>query len=103
MCFKIFILQTLFQTAQHLYERREGSVSGSVPLTNGCGSGRPKNVLVNQLSVLQVGCWTPSQRTLSAFEIEWIPDILPQMRIGELRIKFEYGHQRNGQIERRRF
>jgi hypothetical protein len=53
--------------------------------------------------VLQVGCWTPSQRTLSAFEIEWIPDILPQMRIGELRIKFEYGHQRNGQIERRRF
>jgi hypothetical protein len=66
-----------------------------------CGSGSPTLVIL--LSVLQVGCWTPSQRTLSAFEIEWIPDILPQMRIGELRIKFEYGHQRNGQIERRRF
>ncbi len=63
-----------------------------------CGSGSPTLVIL-----LQVGCWTPSQRTLSAFEIEWIPDILPQMRIGELRIKFEYGHQRNGQIERRRF
>jgi hypothetical protein len=63
-----------------------------------CGSGSPTLVIL-----LKVGCWTPSQRTLSAFEIEWIPDILPQMRIGELRIKFEYGHQRNGQIERRRF
>ena len=33
--------------------------------------------------------------------IEWIPDILPFMKIGELRIKFEYGHQRNGQLEQR--
>jgi len=33
--------------------------------------------------------------------IEWIPDILPFMKIGELRIKFEYGHQRNGQLEKR--
>ena len=55
------------------------------------------------LNPLQVGCWTANQRGVSAFEIEWIPDILPQMRIGELRIKFEYGHQRNGQLERRGF
>jgi hypothetical protein len=53
--------------------------------------------------MLQVGIWTANQRGLSTFQLEWIPDILPQMRIGELRIKFEYGHQRNGQIERRRF
>jgi hypothetical protein len=31
----------------------------------------------------------------------WIPDILPKSRIGELRIKFEYGHQRNGLVEHR--
>jgi hypothetical protein len=31
-----------FQSNQHLYEKREGFGSGSVPLTNGPGSGRPK-------------------------------------------------------------
>ncbi len=30
-----FILQALFQSAQHLYEKKEGSSAGSVPLTNG--------------------------------------------------------------------
>jgi hypothetical protein len=49
-----FILQALFQSAQHIYEKREGSgagsgsgaSSGSVPLTNGSGSGKPKNMRV---------------------------------------------------------
>jgi hypothetical protein len=34
-----FILQALFQSDQHIYEKREGSGAGSVPLTNGPGSG----------------------------------------------------------------
>ncbi|CAL1543697.1 unnamed protein product [Lymnaea stagnalis] len=42
-----------------------------------------------------------AQKESTPFIIEWIPDILPQCHIGELRIKFEYGHQRNGQIENR--
>lgn len=29
------------------------------------------------------------------FIIEWIPDILPVSKIGELRIRFEYGHQKS--------
>jgi hypothetical protein len=37
-------LQALFQSAQHLFEKREGSGPGSVPLTNRNGSGRPKNM-----------------------------------------------------------
>ena len=39
-----FILQALFQSAQHLNEKREGSGSGagSIPLTNESGSGRLK-------------------------------------------------------------
>jgi hypothetical protein len=47
-CVKKFILQALFQSAQHLYEKREGSRSGagSVPLANGSGSGRPKNIRI---------------------------------------------------------
>ncbi|XP_005094270.1 uncharacterized protein C2orf42 homolog isoform X2 [Aplysia californica] len=44
---------------------------------------------------------TADQKEPVPFIIEWIPDILPRCHIGELRIKFEYGHQRNGQIENR--
>jgi hypothetical protein len=36
-----FILQAVFLSDQHLYEKREGS--GFVPLTNGTGS--PKNMI----------------------------------------------------------
>jgi hypothetical protein len=39
-----FILHGLFKSAQHLYEKREGSGagSGSIPLTNGFG--RPESM-----------------------------------------------------------
>ncbi|RUS91919.1 hypothetical protein EGW08_000321 [Elysia chlorotica] len=49
---------------------------------------------------LKVG-QTNESKEPTPFIIEWIPDILPRSHIGELRIKFEYGHQRNGQIENR--
>ncbi|XP_041442881.1 uncharacterized protein C2orf42 homolog isoform X3 [Xenopus laevis] len=45
---------------------------------------------------LKVGNTTPDQKEPTPFTIEWIPDILPVSKIGELRIKFEYGHHRNG-------
>lgn len=41
----------------------------------------------------------PDQVEPTPLIIEWIPDILPRSHIGELRIKFEYGHQRNGHLE----
>ncbi|XP_071490635.1 uncharacterized protein C2orf42-like [Diadema antillarum] len=50
---------------------------------------------------LKVGNTAADQKEPTPFIIEWIPDILPKSRIGELRIKFEYGHQRNGHVERR--
>ncbi len=40
------MLQALAQSAQHIYEKKEGSGSGSVPLTNGSGSGRPQNMRI---------------------------------------------------------
>jgi hypothetical protein len=43
---KNLILQALFQSAQHIYEKREGSGAGSVPLTKGSRSGRPKNMRI---------------------------------------------------------
>ncbi len=42
----LFYVTESFQSAQHLYEKREGSGAGSVPLTNGSGSGRPKNIRI---------------------------------------------------------
>ncbi len=33
-------------SAQHLYEKRERSWSGSIPLTNGSATGRPKNMRI---------------------------------------------------------
>lgn len=38
------------------------------------------------------GNTSPTQKEPTPFIIEWIPNILPQARIGELRIKFQYGH-----------
>ncbi|XP_054714511.1 uncharacterized protein C2orf42 homolog isoform X2 [Uloborus diversus] len=50
---------------------------------------------------LKVGTMNQDQKQPIPFIVEWIPDILPKSHIGELRIKFEYGHQRNGMIENR--
>ncbi|XP_071441436.1 uncharacterized protein C2orf42 [Hetaerina americana] len=50
---------------------------------------------------LKVGNMSPGQTTPTPFVIEWIPDLLPRSHIGELRVEFEYGHQRNGLFEKR--
>lgn len=47
---------------------------------------------------LRVGTMSPGQKEPTPFIIEWIPDILPQSLIGELRIKFEFDHLHNGQL-----
>ncbi|XP_066570350.1 uncharacterized protein C2orf42 homolog [Amia ocellicauda] len=48
---------------------------------------------------LRVGNTSAEQKEPTPFVIEWIPDILPKSRIGELRIRFEYGHLHNGHVE----
>lgn len=50
-------------------------------------------------TILKVGNTSPDQKEPTPFIIEWIPNILPKSYVGELRIKFEYGHQRNGLFE----
>jgi len=50
-------LQVLFQSAQRLYDKRKGSESGSVPLTNGVGSGsgRAKNMRTLRIRIPNTG------------------------------------------------
>jgi hypothetical protein len=54
-------MQALFQSAQHLYRKREGSESGagsrSTPLTNGSGSGSgmPKNMQILRIWIPNTG------------------------------------------------
>lgn len=53
------------------------------------------NALIKPLELktyLKVGNTSPNQVEPTPFLIEWIPDILPLSKIGELRIIFEYGH-----------
>ena len=42
-----------------------------------------------------------NQREGIPFIIEWIPDVLPQSHVGEMRIQFEFGHQYNGVVQHR--
>ncbi|KAF8795456.1 hypothetical protein HNY73_003301 [Argiope bruennichi] len=62
------------------------------------------NFLIKPLELktfLKVGNLTQDQKEPTPFIVEWIPDILPKTQIGELRIKFQYGHERNGILEHR--
>jgi len=86
-------------------ENKDGSFSvHNPPVTDGDHLHRlpGKRIKAHELKTfLKVGQTLPDQKDPTPFVIEWIPDILPFMKIGELRIKFEYGHQRNGQLEQR--
>lgn len=49
---------------------------------------------------LKVGNTLQNQVEPTPFIIEWIPDVLPVTKVGELRIKFEYGHQQGVCVQR---
>jgi len=86
-------------------ENKDGSFSVHTPQENEDEQFQKlpgKRIKAHELKTfLKVGLTLPDQKEPTPFTIEWIPDILPFMKIGELRIKFEYGHQRNGQLEQR--
>ncbi len=57
-----FIVQALFRSAQHLYEKRERSGSGSIPLTNGSRPGRPKNMRILRIRIPDTGRYDTCDR-----------------------------------------
>lgn len=40
-----------------------------------------------------LGNTSPDQIEPTPFIIEWIPDVLPLSKVGELRLQFKFGHQ----------
>ena len=48
---------------------------------------------------LKVGQMSSNPKHIIPFVIEWVPNLLPRTGIGELTIKFEFGHQKNGQVD----
>jgi hypothetical protein len=64
LCVKILFCKHYFSPLKHLYEKRKGFGSGSVPLTNGSRSGRPKNIRIpytdrNNFFLCQFQCQCP--------------------------------------------
>ncbi|XP_059488653.1 uncharacterized protein C2orf42 homolog [Neocloeon triangulifer] len=43
---------------------------------------------------LKVGLTAPEQKNPTPFVIEWIPDVFPRTKVGEMSLTFEFGHQR---------
>ncbi|XP_053976070.1 uncharacterized protein C2orf42 [Hylaeus anthracinus] len=73
-----------------LYKREETEIDRYKKTNN--------NALIKPLELktyLKVGNTSPNQIEPTPFLIEWIPDILPISKIGELRIRFEFGHVKN--------
>jgi hypothetical protein len=80
-CVKMIIFRELFQSAQHIYEKREGSGagSGSAPVTNltGSGSRRPKNMWILRIRIPNTGLW----RSLSAVRTRASPEGEPDLLV----------------------
>ena len=76
----------------------------SLSIDNSMNLSSSNNLLIKPSELktyLKVGLMSPEQKEATPFIIEWIPDILPKCQIGELKIQFQYGHLRNGKIEKR--
>ena len=48
---------------------------------------------------LKVGQMSSDPKDITPFQIDWTPDLLPKTKVGEMSIQFQYGHQRNGQLD----
>nr|XP_057920462.1 uncharacterized protein C2orf42 homolog [Doryrhamphus excisus]XP_057920463.1 uncharacterized protein C2orf42 homolog [Doryrhamphus excisus] len=67
-------------------------------LPEGAGTDRPQAIRPMELQTfLRVGPGLDDLSDARPLEIEWTPDVLPLCHMGELRIRFEFGHRHSGQ------
>ncbi|EFN63322.1 Uncharacterized protein C2orf42-like protein [Camponotus floridanus] len=87
------ITRSFVQNADGTYElyKREETEIDRYKKTNNSALIKPLELK----TYLKVGNTSPNQVEPTPFLIEWIPDILPISKIGELRIRFEFGHVKN--------
>ncbi len=104
-----FILQALFQSSQHIYEKREGS--GSVPMTNGSGSGsrRLKNMRILRI---RFQIWIPNIalyrctlwcKLIFFFENSILSRIMIFLPSSRIVVQRSYGPQKKVQITKQWF
>ncbi|XP_035721986.1 uncharacterized protein C2orf42 homolog isoform X3 [Vespa mandarinia] len=85
-----------------LYKRKETDID-RYKKTNNNALIKPlelKTYLKVVFQIIFLGNTSPNQVEPTPFLIEWIPDILPISKIGELRIRFEFGHVKNEASQR---
>ncbi|XP_067007754.1 uncharacterized protein C2orf42 isoform X2 [Anabrus simplex] len=97
--------QMPLEITRSFVENRDGTYEPYQPCKDENESFRKTNnqPLIKPLELktyLKVGNTAPDQVEPTPFLIEWIPDILPVSKIGELKIRFEFGHKRNGHAEK---
>ena len=90
------------KTENGVYQYEKQSLEQLRPISNGGLLPKRPKIVKNSTNLeyktfLKVGQMSSDPRDVTPFVIEWTPDLLPKTKMGELRIKFEYGHQRNGQ------
>ncbi|XP_065140169.1 uncharacterized protein C2orf42 homolog isoform X2 [Paramisgurnus dabryanus] len=82
------------------YRCRENLSDPGSDACNQLSSNKPLSIRpLEHRTFLRVGTCSAEQTDPVPFVIEWIPDILPHSQVGELRIRFEYGHQLGGNPE----
>lgn len=48
---------------------------------------------------LKVGYSNSDRKELIPFLIEWIPDLLPKSKVGEVQFRYQFGHLKNGELD----
>jgi hypothetical protein len=100
------ITQSFIQNRDGSYDYlnlKTGITNGLVPVDSSPILSATNNLLIRPSELktyLKVGLMSPEQKEAIPFIIEWIPDILPKCHVGELRIQLQYGHLRNGTIDK---
>lgn len=92
------------ELSRRFVENRDGSFDlYNAPKENAVDSYGKQPIRPFELKTfLKVGHMSADQKDPPIpFTLEWIPDVLPKSQIGELRMRFQYGHERNGQAEQR--
>ena len=106
----IFHLKKVFDTPTVSLEisRRFAKTNGSFSLiksgedykslaadmeTASCKSRQKVLKPVEYKTFLKVGQMSTDPRDVTPFTIEWVPDLYPKTRVGELTIKFQFGHE----------